>query len=660
MKRKAVLAASGFFFGAFVCFYLRINEIIIFMLAVLLCLVLALFLPKHKRIMCMFIALCTLLSSAYSLLTTALRIIPLEELDGKTATVCGTVTDYTLVDRASVTISGEVDGTPCKLIAYINNFSGSHGDEISFTGRISKLSNSPFFGAKEHYLPHGIYICATVTDNLTVTKAEPNMISALRLYSQSVADKIRSYVGGPSGEVLSAMVCGNSSYISNSTRLALNRAGVGHISAVSGLHVSIVAFTLIFVLKKLRCPKLLSAIVAQGWVVAFVVFSGCRVSCVRAAIMISVYILSTLVNRRGDALNTLSIAALLIMLSNPFAAADVSFRLSLAGTFGVSVAATYVTKLLCAKRPFAKYFITCTCASVCTMPFVLLHFNEVSLIAPLANMVLVPVCSAAICLGMAFCAFGCSQMLAPLILVAGKLMDIVISICEKISTIRLSYLPTGLTDVYAVVTIIIVLSCAAFILKQSNKLVVLSLVTGLCVFISSTAFQICAESNPRLEILTSGTNCCALLRKNDECIIIDIDSGGAMADECEDYIERNGITTVNTIIIGENGEAAYSSYLKNFSVKPGVIYLPKDSYIFGGEVEYSPLPTSVNAYGYNIRLKDDLLVISQNGKSVAISKDNYYNVGTAANVCVLPGTCVVNGGEQYVFKDDALVSINLS
>ena len=658
MKRKAVLAAVGFFFGAFVSFYLEFSEVIIFMLAVLLCLVLALFLPKHKRITCMFVALCTLLASAYSLTISVGRLAPLEALDGKTATVKGIVTDYTSKDSSSVTISGTVDGIPCKLIAYINNFNGEYGDEISFVGRISKLSDSPFFSQRSYYLPDGICLTASVTEDVEIKSGKQTLSSWLMVYSQNVSSTIRSYAGGDAGDVLSAMICGNSSYISDSTRLALNRTGIGHISAVSGLHVSVIAFALMLVLRKLRCPKVLTAIIAQSWVVAFVMFSGCRVSCIRAAIMMSVYILSTLVNRRGDALNTLSIAALIIMLANPFAAADVSFCLSLAGTFGVSVAAPYVTKLFGANRFLVKYFITCTCASVCTMPFVLLSFNEVSLIAPLANMVLVPVCSAAICLGMMFCVCGCAPMLSYIILVAGKLVEVVLTVCEKLSTIKITYLATGLTNVYAVIAIIIVLSAAAYIFKRSPKLVVLSVVTGVCVFVCSSAFEANASKSVKLDVLTSGVNCCAVLRENDECIIIDIDSGGKMADECENFIQYNGITCVDAVVIVENGEAAYSSY-RSLSVTPRSMYLPKGSYIFSPDVDYYDLPDVITAYGLDISISDNLLIISQNGKSVAVSKDGYYNVGTVANICVLSGVTVVNTNEQYIYCEDAVISLEL-
>lgn len=658
MKRKAVLVASGFFFGAFVSFYLEVREIIIFMAVVMVCLCLALFMPESKRRVCLTAALSILLSSAYSLITTVSRLAPLEAMESETASVKGIVTDYSDSDRAFVTISGEVNGIPTKLVAYINNFNGEFGDEISFVGRVSSLEDSPYFSTRNYYLPDGVFVSATVTDNLFITQSEPTMLSLIRLYSRSVSEKIRYHVGGSAGEVLSAMICGDSSSVSDRTRLILNRAGIGHIGAVSGLHLSAVAFALIFVLRKLRCNRIFTAVVAETGIVAFVLFSGARISCIRAAIMMSVYILSTLVKRKSDPLNTLSVAALLIMLANPYAAADVSFCLSLTGTFGVSVAAPYVIKLLKLNNSVLKGFIVCTCASVCTMPFVILNFNELSLAAPLMNLVLVPICSAALVLGMIFCACGAVSSLSWIVMLAGKLMEIVIAACEKVSSFEISYLATGHADAFVCVTVIIVLASVSFILVRSRKLVVMSVLIGFCFFVCTSALNIGASETVRLDILTSGSNSCVLLRKNEECIIIDFD-GGKMADECEYFIEKNGISSVRAVMIAENGEAGYSAYL-DLSSLPDAMYLPKDSYIFSGRVDYYRIPESLGIFGLDVRLKDNLLIVSYDGKSIAVSKEDYFGIGTQANICILNGVCVVNANEQQVYKGDAIITLKLT
>lgn len=658
MKRKTVLVASGFFVGSFVSFYLETDRTIIIMAAVLICTVLSLFVLDSKRKTCMLLMLSFLASSAYSVGYTVSKVSKLEALENKTVSVSGVVIDYTPSDRSMVTVSGEIDGIRCKFLTYVNNFSGELSDEVSFTGKVSKLENSYYFKSRDHYHTDGVFVTVSVLDDLTVTSGKVTPVLLLRRYSMTVSEKLRYYADADAGDVLCAMICGDSGYMSDPLRLTLNRAGIGHVGAVSGLHLTVVAFSLLFVMKKLRCPRLVTAFACEAAVISFLIFSGMRISCIRAAIMMSVYILSTLVRRKTDPLNTLCVAALIIMLLNPYAAADTSFCLSIAGTYGVSVAAPYVVKLFKPRNLVVKTLMVCTCAYICTMPLCIVCFNELSMIAPFMNLVLVPMCSAATVLGMLFCVLGAASSLSWLVLIAGKLMEGVIAICERATSSSIAYLPTGLTDVYLCVAIIAVLALVSYLLLKNKKLVMFSFIIGFCFFVLTTAVNLTADKNVQIDVLTSGANCCVLLRKNQECIIIDFDSG-KMADECETVTLKNGINGIRAVIISGNGEAGYSAY-SELSVKPDVMYLPKGSYIFGGDIGYSEIPESCSIFDLDISLRDDLLIISHGANSIAVSNDSYYEIGTI-NVCVLDGVAIVNSsGERSVYKGDTVISFELT
>lgn len=659
MKRKAVIAASGFFFGAFVSYHLGVPEMIIFMILLLVCIILAAFLPQPRRTACMFAAFCALLASAYSFCNFAFVISELEALDGQTVPIIGTVTDYTASDRSYVTVSGSVNGIECKLTTYINNFSGDFGDTVSFEGKVSALSDSPFFNTKSIYYAKGIYLRASVEGDLEITEGGATVTSMLREYSEKVANSIRTYVGGEAGDILSAMVCGDSSYIDDETSLTLSRSGIRHVIAVSGLHVSVVAAAVMFVLHKLRCPKVVSAVITESVVILFVIFAGGRVSCVRAAIMMSVYIISALSRRKADPLNTLSVAALVIMLFDPNVAADPSFCLSLAGTFGVSVASSSLGEMLGVKNGLTKLALACVCASFCTTPFLFLWFNDVSLISPITNMIFVPISSAALCLGFAFCVVGCTPAAAFLIKLAGNLVDITLYCCERISKLKFSYLPTGLVNQAALVTVMTVTFFAAMFFKRKPKALAVSLVTSMCLSICACTFSTLPDDTLMLDILCEDGNCVVLLRKNKECIIIEINGASELKDECDDVIQRYGITDVLAVAVNSRGESGYSAY-SGMSVTPDIIYLPSDSYIFSGDVVFDVLPESLGVFGLDIRLRDGLAVFSQNGKSVAISVGGYYEVGTECNICVLDDLCVVSEQDTIIYEGDAFFSLEFT
>ncbi len=659
MKRKAVTAASGFFFGTFISCHLGITGMIIFMLVLFVIMLLSALLPSSRRAACMFALFCAILATAYSFANTAFKVSRLEASDGETVLVSGTVTDFTLSDSTSVTISGTVNGIKCKLVTYINNFSGDFGDTVTFKGKVSALSNSPFFNSKSFYYPDGIYLKVSVIEDLDVSQGNASLISALKTYSQSVATNIRSYVGGEAGDILSAMVCGNSSYVDDGTLLSISRSGIRHVIAVSGLHVSVVCAVIMFVLKKLRAPRILSALITESGVILFVIFSGAHVSCIRAAIMMSVYILSTLARRKSDPLNTLSVAALAIMLFNPYAAIDPSFCLSLAGTFGVSVASPAMCEILNLKNGILKLFISCTCATFCTTPLLFLWFNEISLISPLTNMILVPICSLALCLGFAFCISGCAPALSFLIELAGNLIDITLYCCECISSIKFSYIPIGMCNSAIILILIVIIFFAALFFKRKPKSLALSLITAICLSICMCLFGTASNDSVTLDVLCKDGNCLALLRKNEECIIIDINSSAKLKDECDDVIQKYGITNILAVAVNSRGDSSYSAY-SGLCVTPDVIYLPNDSYIFSGNVEYDDLPESLNVFGVDVRLRDGFALFSQNSKSIAISKGGYYKVGTECNICVLNDLCVVSSADTIIYKGDAFLSFEIS
>lgn len=656
MKRKAIIVASGFFFGAFVSFHLNLSGIVAFMLLLFACIIFTVFLPLPKRTACMFAAFCTLLACAYSFCNFAFVISKLEALDGETVSVVGEVIDHTSSDRSSVTISGTVNGIDCKLITYINDFSGDLGDMVTFSGKASSFSDSPFFNAKTVYYPDGIYLKVVSVGDIEITDGDKSFATILGRYSKSVSSNIRSHVGGEAGDILCAMICGDSSYINDETSLLLSRAGIRHVIAVSGLHVSVVAAVLMFILRKLRLTRLASAIITETGVILYVIFSGGRISCIRAAIMMSVYIVSTLSRRKPDPLNTLSVAALIILIFNPYAAADPSFCLSLAGTFGVSVASSSLSDILDIKSALARSFASCVCASFCTVPFVMLWFNEISIISMFVNMIFVPICSVALCFGFAFCLLGCAPAVDFLADISGKLIEMTLYCCEYISKLKLSYLPTGLTNTAVLLAITIVLFFTALFFRRKQKALALSLITAMCITVCSLAFSTLPDNSVTLDVLCQNGNCLALLRKNEECIIIDIDGTAELKDECDDVIQRYGITDVLAVTINDRGESGYSAYSK-LSVTPDIIYLPKGSYIFSGEVRNDTLPESFSVFEIDIRLRDGLAVFSQGEESIAISVGDYYEVGTKCNVCVLDDICVVSSEDTTVYNGDAFFSL---
>lgn len=127
--------------------------------------------------------------------------------------------------------------------------------------------------------------------------------------------------------VLSAMTLGDKTAISAALADDYSVSGAAHVLALSGLHLGIIFTVLTFVFSRLRFRSLSLALVALAiWTYVFIV--GMSPSVMRSAVMLTVYSFVSLLNRNSLSLNTLSLAAVVLLVANPLYLYDVGFQMS--------------------------------------------------------------------------------------------------------------------------------------------------------------------------------------------------------------------------------------------------------------------------------------------------------------------------------------------
>ena len=191
----------------------------------------------------------------------------------------------------------------------------------------------------------------------------------------------------------SALVVGRKDGLKRETRQAYNRAGAGHLLALSGMHLGIIYGLLYLVFIRLvRFSKwrwhALPLVLLALW--GYTLVAGMPVSLVRAALMLSFLTAFSLMEYDTDPLHPLALAAIIILLIAPRTLLSVSFQLSFAAVFFI----------LALWRPLSERFrgvnwairmlmVSCI-ASFGTMPLVAYYFHQVSLIGPLFSLILIP------------------------------------------------------------------------------------------------------------------------------------------------------------------------------------------------------------------------------------------------------------------------------
>lgn len=149
--------------------------------------------------------------------------------------------------------------------------------------------------------------------------------------------------------VLAAMTLGDQSALSRELRDTYSVTGASHVLALSGLHLGMLYMLLTFLLQSRHRQRVWAqaVLVLSIWVFALLV--GLPVSVVRSATMITLFALFSVGHRSRLSLNLLCLAALLILLQNPYALFDVGFQLSF-----VSVASILLLLPLLTPNPYIQ------------------------------------------------------------------------------------------------------------------------------------------------------------------------------------------------------------------------------------------------------------------------------------------------------------------
>lgn len=210
-------------------------------------------------------------------------------------------------------------------------------------------------------------------------------------------------IDGLSGAVIEAMTTGNKTRLPYELRQSYSKAGVAHILALSGFHLTILlALFDIFLLRGFlphRGRRLCGLLVIPLlWLYAWM--TGMPVSLVRAAAMCSFLQLALMLSVQYDILNSCAVAALLMLLMNPLLILDIGFQLSFVSilgivTMGIPLYQYWSDHGLMPSRLWLqvpmKWVMGTLCISVaCTLftfPLVSYHFGQIPLFSLISNIV---------------------------------------------------------------------------------------------------------------------------------------------------------------------------------------------------------------------------------------------------------------------------------
>ena len=350
----------------------------------------------------------------------------LSALEGQTVTVTGVVTDrrgagayLTSYSVRLTSVSGEeTSGLVLLTCHYVSDLQPGYAVEMEVT--VISLSEAAGDGYDATALMGDGYLAGLLSESeetVTVTSESTGGLSvkagALRRRLAVVLNSLTPRAEG----LPSALLLGDKTALSDSVRRDFSRAGVSHLLAISGLHMTLLFGLLAGLLRLLRLPKRGRAVILSVCAAGYLILLGFPPSATRAAIMLGFVYLSHLLSAKADSLTSLGLAGALILAVTPCAAADAGFWMSYLAVLGLVTLMPEVNRFFKERAGQSSllavgFFQVLTgilvglVAMSFTLPVVAVVIGEMGVLSPVSTLLLTPLCGAVLVLSLLALPFG--------------------------------------------------------------------------------------------------------------------------------------------------------------------------------------------------------------------------------------------------------------
>lgn len=301
-------------------------------------------------------------------------------------------------------------------IARLQGFSGPAipgGYDFAFFNWLDRLGGTGFFMGRPAVGAGDGQAQASLAERASIS------ISRLRI---AIGERIRAGLPGERGDIVVALVTGDRSGLDEATNEALRRSGLAHILAISGLHMALVALTVMGTVRFTLAlsPGLALRFPIRKWAAgagfvaatAYLLISGGSVATQRAWIMIAIMLGAAMLDRRALTMRNVAIAALVVLAIAPESLLHPGFQMSFAAVAALVAAYERWNRWRrerflhgggrWAQRPgilmqlpayVAGIAFTSLVAGLATGLFAAYHFHRIAPLGLLANILAMPIVS---------------------------------------------------------------------------------------------------------------------------------------------------------------------------------------------------------------------------------------------------------------------------
>lgn len=324
------------------------------------------------------------------------------------------------------------------------NVDVKYGDQIRFKAKLKKPTDSIDFSYSNYLAKAGIYSIAQNVEKFEIIASGKGSLIVSALYQTKAAfvEKIKKIFPEPHAGMIQGLILGGKGTLPDYLVALFQIVGITHIVAISGYNISILAKISEGLIG--RWHRKLSLWGTLFLIAGLVIITGAQASVVRAGIMGAVLVLAGFVDRKNNPLNALVLVGTIMIFFNPLILRDdVGFQLSFLATLGIVLFFPIFSHIFRkVPEPFSEALSATLAAQTLALPILITNFGALSLISPLANMIILPLIPVAMTLGffsgvLAFINLYLGQMLA---FFGYAVLDLIIKISEFLARIPYAYL----------------------------------------------------------------------------------------------------------------------------------------------------------------------------------------------------------------------------
>ena len=410
------------------------------------------------------------------------------------------------------------------------------------------------FDSKQYYACRKIYYQmkeGEVCDKSIGYSYFGQFLQEIRQKAETILDEAAGAYAG----IFQAMILGERGNLDAETKMQYQMAGIMHILAISGLHISFVGMGFFRLLKKAGAGNGVAGAVSAFLIYAYGIVTGGSVSAMRAVGMFLVLVGAGIAGRSYDLLSAMALSAIVLLLDALAYLYNVSFLLSFGAVIGIGALTPEICSLLNLKKRTAKSLAGSVIVWLITLPIALHAYGEVSLAGVILNLLVLPTSGIVLASGIFALPVGIFVIeIAKRVVFPGKcVLFLYEKLCEVVGWIPHSTWIAGSPQLWQCAVYYVMLGVAFAGVKWGKKAASVALVIFAVVFLGYHS-----RNGLAITCLDIGQgDCCVLKMPGGENFLIDGGSSNkknTAVYQILPYLKNQGIAILDGIFVSHTDQ----------------------------------------------------------------------------------------------------------